>query len=101
MTPPPSPAGWRYPCTKCPLAATHGFRPFDKEQLDFVQGFKTGEFAVDPGTTILAEGSHSPHVYTVLSGWGFRYKLLEDGRRQILNFLLPGDFVGLQASLLT
>ena len=101
MNPPPSPAGWRYPCTSCPLVATRGFRPFSKDQLEFVSQFKTGEFTVDPGTTILAEGNHSPHVYTVLSGWGFRYKLLEDGRRQILNFLLPGDFVGLQASLLS
>ncbi len=77
------------------------FRDFSKEELDFVTGFKIGELAVEPGTTILAEGSRSAHVYTVLSGWGFRYKLLEDGRRQVLNFLLPGDFVGLQASLLT
>ncbi|WP_369794694.1 cyclic nucleotide-binding domain-containing protein [Polaromonas sp. JS666] len=26
----------------------------------------------------------------------FRYKTLSDGRRQILNFLLPGDLIGLQ-----
>ena len=77
------------------------FRGFSKEELDFVTRFKIGELAVDPGTTLLAEGSQSAHVYTVLSGWGFRYKLLENGRRQVLNFLLPGDFVGLQASLLS
>lgn len=92
---------WRYPCVNCPLAALGTFRPFSKEELDFVSRFKMGELAVDPGTTILAEGSSSAHIYTVLSGWGFRYKLLEDGRRQVLNFLLPGDFVGMQASLLT
>ncbi|MEO0498456.1 MAG: Crp/Fnr family transcriptional regulator, partial [Pseudomonadota bacterium] len=37
---------------------------------------------------------------TITSGWGFRYKLLEDGRRQILNYVMPGDFIGLQGSLL-
>ncbi len=28
-----------------------------------------------------------------------RFRLLEDGRRQIVNFLFPGDLVGLQAAL--
>jgi CRP/FNR family transcriptional regulator, anaerobic regulatory protein len=94
-------SSWRYPCVQCPLVALRAFRNFGKEELDFVSGFKIGELTVDPGTTLLAEGSQSAHVYTALSGWGFRYKLLEDGRRQVLNFVLPGDFVGLQASLLT
>ncbi|MDI6027775.1 Crp/Fnr family transcriptional regulator [Corticibacterium sp. UT-5YL-CI-8] len=48
----------------------------------------------------MVEGSHSAHLYTVLSGWGFRYKLLPDGRRQILNYILPGDLVGLQGSVM-
>ena len=38
-------------------------------------------------------------MYTVLSGWAFRFKLLPDGRRQILNFSLPGDFLGLQGAV--
>ena len=94
-------SSWRYPCAKCPIRALSTFRKFDKKELEFISGFKTGELTVDPGATILSEGASSAHLYTVLSGWGFRYKLLDDGRRQILNFLLPGDFVGLQASLLT
>ena len=48
----------------------------------------------------MAEGSHSAHLLTVLSGWGFRYKLLENGNRQILNVILPGDFIGLQAGIM-
>ncbi len=95
------PSSWRYPCVQCPLAALRAFRTFGKDDLAFVSGFKIGELAVDPGTTILAEGNQSAHVYTALSGWGFRSKLLEDGRRQVLNFVLPGDFLGLQASLLS
>jgi CRP-like cAMP-binding protein len=72
---------------------------FTKQELEFVEGFKTGELTAEAGTTILSEGSHSDHLYTVLSGWGFRYKLLEGGQRQILNFILPGDLVGLQGAL--
>ncbi len=46
-----------------------------------------------------AEGQRGDRLFTVLDGWAFRYKTLADGRRQILNFLLPGDLVGLQSRL--
>jgi CRP/FNR family transcriptional regulator, anaerobic regulatory protein len=34
-------------------------------------------------------------VYTLFEGWAFRFRLLDDGRRQILSFLLPGSAIGL------
>jgi CRP-like cAMP-binding protein len=77
-----------------------GFRPFTAKELDFVSSFKTGELVAETGATLLSEGSHSSHLYTLLSGWAFRYKLLPDGRRQILNYMLPGDLVGLQGSIM-
>ena len=49
---------------------------------------------------ILAEGAHSAQLFTLLSGWAFRFKMLEDGRRQILNYCLPGDLIGLQGSVI-
>ena len=45
------------------------------------------------------QGTNSAHLYTVLSGWAFRYKSLSDGRRQILNYALPSDLLGLQGSI--
>lgn len=87
------------PCTRCPLKNIPIFRPFQPAETEFVEWFKTGEFVTDPGATILMEGHSSPHLYTLLSGWAFRYKMLPDGRRQILNFALPGDFLGLQTSI--
>lgn len=54
----------------------------------------------ETGATVLAEGTHSANLYTLLSGWAFRYKTLPDGRRQILNYLLPGDLLGLQGSVI-
>lgn len=89
----------QYPCEACPLRPLPVFREFEKQELAFVSKFKQGELAVEKGATVLVEGSHSAHLYTVLSGWGFRYKLLQDGRRQILNYTMPGDLIGLQGSL--
>jgi CRP-like cAMP-binding protein len=75
------------------------FRPFTPEELRFVSNFKRGELVAETGSTILAEGAHSAQLFTLLSGWAFRFKTLEDGRRQILNYVLPGDLVGLQGSI--
>ena len=40
---------------------------------------------------IVREGERPDHLNVFLSGWACRYKQLEDGRRQIVAFLLPGD----------
>lgn len=90
----------RTDCENCPLRRLAHFRAFTSDELAYVSRFKVGEFAVDAGATILMEGAQSAHLFTVLSGWGFRYKTLDDGRRQILNYVMPGDLVGLQGSLL-
>ena len=90
----------RVPCEVCFLRANPTFRPFAPEELKFVAGFKRGELVADAGSMILSEGAHSAQLFTLLSGWAFRYKTLEDGRRQILNYLLPGDLVGLQGSVI-
>jgi CRP-like cAMP-binding protein len=92
--------GKRIPCENCPLRKLPVFRPFEKEELAFVSRFKTGELSVDRGATVLVEGAHSAHLHTALAGWAFRYKLLPDGRRQILNYVMPGDLIGLQGSLM-
>lgn len=89
------------PCASCPLKGLDVFRAVEPAELEFIEWFKTGEFVADEGATLLLEGSNSPHLYTVLSGWAFRYKSLPDGRRQILNFAMPGDFLGVQASMLS
>lgn len=91
---------WRTPCQQCPLRALKSFRDFSARELDFVSQFKSGELSVERGSTFLVEGMHSAHLFTVLSGWAFRYKLLPDGRRQIMNYVVPGDLIGLQGSLM-
>lgn len=91
----------QYPCERCPLRGNSAFRPFSEDELTFMTGFKRGELTAAAGTLIFEEGTEGAHLYTVLCGWGVRHKSLPDGRRQILNFLLPGDLVGLQASLLS
>jgi len=44
---------------------------------------------------ILLEGEPIVNPTIIVSGWACRSRLLADGRRQILGFLLPGDIVGM------
>jgi CRP/FNR family transcriptional regulator, anaerobic regulatory protein len=94
------PNGQYTPCAQCPLRRCSALRAFTAAELAFVQELKADELRVDPGVSFLREGSSSEYLYTVLSGWAFRYKMLADGRRQILNYALPADLVGLQGSLM-
>ncbi len=88
------------PCALCPLRKLPLFDPFSDEDVRFTQKFKVGEIVLDPGAPLLMEGSNSPQLFTALRGLGLRFKLLESGRRQVLSFVFPGDFVGLQAGVL-
>jgi len=88
------------PCESCPLRKRKVFRRFTADELAFVKTFKTGELTAEAGSMLFLEGASSAHLYTVLSGLAFRYKLLPDGRRQILNYCFPGDFLGLQGSVM-
>ncbi|MGY4333771.1 CRP-like cAMP-binding protein [Bradyrhizobium sp. LB7.2] len=53
------------------------------------------------GEDLISEGDPVDSVRLVLSGWLCRYKTLEDGRRQIVNFLFPGESCDAHAFLLS
>ena len=49
---------------------------------------------------LIREGDDPGPVFVFLEGWGCRYKILPEGGRQILAFLLPGDFCDLHTNVL-
>ncbi|WP_432816664.1 Crp/Fnr family transcriptional regulator [Sulfitobacter sp. JB4-11] len=87
-------------CKYCPMRRKDLFAPMSQDDVAAMQRFKVGELVVDPGTPILLEGSNSPQLFTVLHGMGIRYRFLENGERQVINFVFPGDFLGLQSGLM-
>lgn len=61
------------------------------------KGFRTVN--VRKGQDIMICGSHYHWLYVNRSGWLARYKILHNGSRQIIDFVLPGQLVGLSACL--
>ena len=87
-------------CRNCPLRELSVFSAMSEREVDFMATFKTGELEVEAGATLMLEGSNSPQLFTVLEGMGLRYKTLASGERQVINIVLPGDFIGLQAGVM-
>jgi CRP-like cAMP-binding protein len=54
----------------------------------------------DANQELVSEGHPVRSVRMILSGWLCRQKILEDGRRQIVSFILPGDTCDAHAYLL-
>lgn len=49
---------------------------------------------------LIREGDQPGPVFVVLEGWALRYKILPQGTRQIMAFLLPGDACDLHTNML-
>jgi CRP-like cAMP-binding protein len=89
----------RVSCFECALRACGLFKPVTPAELSAINDIKSDHLILPAGAEIIHAGGDSPNLYTLYSGWAFRFKSLPDGRRQILNFLLPGDLLGLQAAM--
>lgn len=50
------------------------------------------------GEALFMQGDEIRSVCILRDGWAFRYQCLEDGRRQIVDFVLPGDVLGIGMS---
>lgn len=75
------------------------FVQLDERHLEMLDRLLAKRIAFDQRRDILTEGEPCKHLFLLVDGWAVRYKLLSDGRRQILGFIIPGDFFGLRATL--
>lgn len=49
--------------------------------------------SLQAGEAVFMQGDRVNTIYILRQGWAFCYQTLEDGRRQIIDFVLPGDVV--------
>ncbi len=52
---------------------------------------------VEPRRKLIQQGRPCDKVFILKTGWMAEFKLLRNGRRQILNFRLPGDVLGFES----
>lgn len=80
----------------------NALRPLSPEaQASLKYAMLEGVQRASAGEDLISEGDPVDSVRVVLSGWLCRYKTLEDGRRQIVNFIFPGESCDAHAFLLS
>ncbi len=77
-----------------------GFRPLTPSEAAFVSALTQRQVRRMRNASIIEPGQTDAPLYTLHQGWAFRYVPFADGSRQIVEFLLPGDLVGLPAAFL-
>jgi CRP-like cAMP-binding protein len=67
------------------------------EEHAAILGLPTRSRTLGPGQDIFRDGDRPSQCCLILEGWACRYKLLDEGRRQIFSFHIPGDIPDLQS----
>ncbi|WP_116131538.1 Crp/Fnr family transcriptional regulator [Tropicimonas sp. IMCC34043] len=67
--------------------------------LKVLEGLHRRRRTFAAGRDLVHEGQVSAAAYILAEGWVCSYKLLRDGSRQIVDFQIPGDFLGLRSVL--
>lgn len=77
-------------CLTCPARAHTFYSTIPEERIAIIAGLRREQITLPARNIFHHEGEVPDTVYSLKEGWAFRYTILEDGRRQILEFLLPG-----------
>lgn len=70
---------------------------FSAEEREAILGLPLRTQALQAKQDIVRDGDRPSQCCLILNGWACRYKLLGEGRRQILSFHIPGDVPDLQS----
>lgn len=68
-------------------------------EFDVLERLHSRRQVFPAGRDIMHEGQVNQSAYILASGWVCSYKLLPSGTRQIVDFQIPGDFLGLRSVL--
>ena len=67
--------------------------------LNCLERIIEGERQIKKRRDLVVDGYEYRSLCFVKEGYAMRYKLLRNGKRQILNVIIPGDLIGFPVSL--
>jgi CRP-like cAMP-binding protein len=82
------------------IAKLSQFAPLSNGDVGVLNALCQREERYPAGANIAVEGEAPHSAFVVTRGIACRYRLMQDGRRQILTILIPGDFFDLHGFLL-
>ncbi|KEO58735.1 Crp/Fnr family transcriptional regulator [Thioclava indica] len=75
------------------------FATLSEAELDALDTFQRRPRSFVAGDELLHEGQKGHCAWVLLDGWMCSCKILKGGSRQIVDFRIPGDFLGLRSLL--
>jgi CRP-like cAMP-binding protein len=69
--------------------------PLSPQEMSIIRQTVATAYQVPAGAELHAEGEVLRKPGALLAGWACRLRMLADGRRQIFDFLIPGDVFGI------
>lgn len=76
------------------------FHSLSRSEQQLVESLTGRPLSLPPNRLLVDKGEVGVVLYRITSGWAYRYRTSGSGCRQILDFLMPGEIIGLQAALL-
>ena len=76
------------------------YLPLGADELAAIGRLEADRRFVAAGTELVHEQQVGHHAFILEDGWACSYKLLPDGGRQVIDFPIPGDVIGLRSVLL-
>ena len=67
------------------------FCRLEADDLQAIERLSADVHELPAGEVLIEEGERPNRVHLLLEGWAYRYKLLPDGGRHIMAYLIPGD----------
>lgn len=81
------------------MAKLAQFIELTAEERACLDSFESEPDHIAAGELLVRENDPLTRAGVLVDGWCASYKLLSDGRQQIVNFILPGSFLGLHANV--
>jgi CRP-like cAMP-binding protein len=76
------------------------FAPLERGELAALADLEARRRPIAAGIDLVHEQQAGHHAFILIEGWACAYKMVPDGGRQVIDFPIPGDFMGLRSMLM-
>lgn len=76
------------------------YAPLSPRDVNLINSITAKSRVVARQSDLVGEGDSTDVVHIILEGFAMRYKVVGDGKRQIFNYLVPGDICDLHVALI-
>ena len=75
-----------------------GYVPLSADEIASLEAALERRLLLKKRRDVILEGYESHRLHVVVSGFAARYKLLANGKRQVISILFPGDIIGMPSA---